>query len=569
MSAFKITGIIFLYLLIAASIAFSAIVYAQHFDACEVAPAAAAKEATTHPPSQGLVMQHRDTETLSFPTFLLSTTSPFINKILSYSPVSGGAVTGLRTRPYASLPNTGGSLYQAVSSVGAPGSEKILQIIRTSSTSAVYRYYEESLSNPNVYEETSSLTNAAHFSSNPFGTVSGVQVGSGYIMINWTNTTTGARIVYFSGEEENITPTVLGTFTALSNSAPQLLCIKKISSADPPSFAAVYARSTSIEAVAFTLDSGTNPTTLTNLSATRQIISVVSTGLDSISIGATETDLTFVVNIHGTGNVRVYRYPLTWSGAGGAALNAGTVPPGITTTWFGFSPIASSGAGNNVRQSVQLSDGKMIMALGVGGKSNARSNRFILFSPETGDSYTALSPTTGGSYGVNDILILAHDPTDDTMFLSWVETPTRLKIAFAKYSALDSRLDILDEVVREGSGAIVDGCIVQKDDGRYVFSNYWGQIIPIWVSSTRNTMSFHPTRGRKPIGFIGEEGRIYAPGSVVAVSENVHAGMIPGQPVFCDDEGTLTKSNPFGQGVQVGYFTGDPDHLMFSWTPLD
>lgn len=489
------------------------------------------------------------------PTFELSLASPLLNKILSIQPSTGDAVAGVRSKPYVTVP-VYGTYDQTLLSLGGG---VIAHGQRTSASAASFTNF--AFPDPDTYQLTAGVT-ASTTQYGPICTT--LLYGTGLLILRWNTTTTDVKLSFRNNTTGGITD--LGSLLATSTaSAPTMTSFIQITTeAAIPSFAFTYDRGATVEVFCFTLNSATTPTAFTTLSnkLTGLGMAQVSAQLRYLQLYPTSTDLTFKISAHEVGG-RINRYTLVWGGTTTAPTNNTFVSSILTDPEI--SPVRSLN-GNSLQ--AFISDDTVLLSMMSGHETGSLGSVMLAFNL-VNSTFIRVTSTLELESGVSEVLVLAHDRTDDTMILTWISDVSLFKIGFASYDPLDNSLTIHDVVTRDGVGAIVAGCLVDKETGHYVLSNYYGQVMPIWVSGPTQTVSFRPDIGRKPVGYIdGLEG-IYAPGMIIALPESLASELKSGASIYTDETGDLRVDGVEGQDLDIGYFLGDINSMFLKTLNLN
>lgn len=506
-------------------------------------------------------------DNLRYPSIV--TSSGIVSKIMSYSPITGEPVAGVRYVPYFSrAPHTTRSSHQTIATFE---NGDILLISRPDENSGQrfswYTYQEAS--EAKYYERQGGKASwDANPFSYPFGISTAARKGGFYAVLPVSSTGVNVGHVTHGGSTYTSNPVTMGAWsgtigiaTSITELVEDNVLYAKFAVAATRGTAAVinviamYAV-LSVESTALNNPSNVLSLALTVGSAGFNVIQKASAIAHEWYLGAQESV---------TGLIR--RWTLSYP------LHSGFVD--ITTVatmddivinaagYTGTSIVAPGFSPNN--QWAIMSDDVVLMVVKVQAGSQTLSV-FVGFDfdPATTATYDITAPWYNVNEGNTELRILAHDPTDDTMIISWTENLTKLRIAYVQWDSANKAVILIDRVELPGAGAIMSATVQDKSAGKYVIANHYGQVAPLWISPTQGTISFNPTLGRRPMGYVDAEGSLYALGMVVELDVAVALEFTEGNKVFCKEDGDLTPDSDLGQRVPVGLFLGEDNQMILS-----
>lgn len=286
------------------------------------------------------------------------------------------------------------------------------------------------------------------------------------------------------------------------------------------------------------------------VTATVLTLAGYSTG-DKVAIFPTETEGVFRVVICFSNGFFI-RHTITWDGT----TNAPTITSTLTSIALNF----NGGSITSKGDIIAMSDGQCVMA----GRMIDLTVGIVTFNFVDNVVEDVIAPDQSAQ-GPKNIRFLAHDPTDDTFFVSFVEDVNVLNIIYCQWDSTNKKIKAFDQVILRGrNGCATNAVLVDKITGKYMFMNYWGQLFPVWVSPTKKTINFSPSVGRTSIGFTTTDGEVHSSGAVVDLPIEVAATLQGSSNIFSTEDGVPTTDSDKGKRTVVATFLGEGDRLIIA-----
>lgn len=212
---------------------------------------------------------------------------------------------------------------------------------------------------------------------------------------------------------------------------------------------------------------------------------------------------------------------------------------------------------------IVLKDGSFLTVCGVGESQN-RSNSLFYHVDFEAQSLIELEDDFEVTEGNGVARLLAYDPENETFMVSWLNPfiPNVLRINFCRWNSTEKRVDSLDAIMVPGIPTASDAFYM--GGGKYMFVLRSGQLMPLWASLESKSISFHPSKARKPLGYMDANGDIIGDGWTVALPGTWEGLVEIGSPLYTDLEGRVIPANDqrvFGFS-RAGYFLGNPTLML-------